>query len=197
MSRRCARLRRATAVAGLTLGFAATLASAAVEMNIVTNKGFVVFTVADDWLVTSMQSKLPIAAAAFQIPNPADHGTADSTDLAIVLYDSHSKRARSAFASPVKQYGSVPPEIKHVAGWKVYRQEALQGSTRYTVLDAKRAGIADVLVTVRLAWPHLDSNSTEYDAAMESIFREFLASIRGEIGPYVPHSQGATRRPER
>jgi hypothetical protein len=179
-----------------TMGVAAAIASAPVEMSIVTNKGFVTFVVGDDWPVVSMQSKLPIAAAAFAIPNPADQGTPDSTNIVLMLYDAHSRRARSLFEAPVTEPGSSAPQIEHIADWTVYRQDVVQGSTRYTILDAKRARIADVLVKVRLAWPHLDSNSERYDADMESTFREFLASIRGTIGRYVAPPDVKVRRPE-
>lgn len=183
-------------IAVLTTGLAVAVASAAVEMNIVTNKGFVAFAVGDDWVVISMQSRLPIAAAAFQIPNPADHGTADSTNLALMLYDKRSKRARALFDAPVTEPGSLSFRTEHVADWAVCRQDVLQGSTRYTILDAKRAGIADVLVKVRLAWPRLESNSETYDADMESTFRNFLASIRGTKGEYVPPPDATVRRPQ-
>jgi hypothetical protein len=118
------------AMTSLAIGFALTVASADVEMNIVTNKGYVAFIVGDDWAVVSMQTKLPIAAAAFQIPNPAERGTSDSTNLAIVLYDAQSKKARSAFDSSVTVPGSKPPQPERYAEWTVWRQESSQGSTR-------------------------------------------------------------------
>ena len=189
-------MRATSMIALLTAGLAVTVAGAAVEMTIVTNKGFVAFVVGDDWVVISMQSRLPIAAAAFQIPNPSDHGTADSTNLALMLYDRRSKRARALFDAPVTEPGSLSSQTEHVADWAVYRQDVLQGSTRYTILDAKRAGIADVLVKVRLAWPRLESNSETYDADMESTFHNFLASIRGTKGAYVPPPDATVRRPQ-
>ena len=178
------------------MALAVAMAHAAVEMSIVTNKGYVAFVVGDDWAVLSMQSKLPIATASFQVPNPADQGTPDSTNLAIVLYDSESKEARSNFEAPVTIKGSAPQQATRYQEWTVWRQEAVQGSTRYTILDAKREGLVDVLVKVRLAWPHLGTNASGYDAEMESTFHSFLTSVRGAKGKYEPGLGVTFRRRE-
>src|SRR5262245_38440868 len=114
---------------GVTVSCMVAIACAAVEMYIITNKGYVAFQAADHWSVVSMQSKLPVAAAAFQIPNPADHGTDDSTNLIITLYDPESPRARSLFDAPVSENRSRAPRAEHVGSWTVYRQHARQGST--------------------------------------------------------------------
>ncbi|MDX8399366.1 MAG: hypothetical protein R8K20_03865 [Gallionellaceae bacterium] len=172
--------------------FCAT-AIADVEMKIVTKGGSVAFTVGDDWPVISMQSKLPIAAAGFQIPNLADEGTPESTSLAFMLYDLSAERGRTVFEAPIKLYGSAVPKIEHYGEWAVYRQEALQGATRYTIIDAKRSNIADVSVSARLAWPHLESNPKTYDSHMESVFRAFLGSVRGALWLYTPRPNEVIR----
>lgn len=169
----------------------------AVELKIITTGGAVAFTVGDNWSVISMQSKTPITAAGFQIPNPADEGTPDSTSLAFNLYDLSTEAGRTAFAAPVKQYSVNEPKIKNFGEWTLYRQEAMQGATRYTILDARKSNVADVSVSARLAWPHLKSNPKTYDSQMVSVFQAFLESVHGDLGPYVAVPNEIIRRPEK
>lgn len=171
-------------------------AFAETEFKIITNNGFVGFTVGDDWPVISMQSKLPIAVATFQIPNLLDVGTDDSTNLGISIYDINTKSGLTAFNSAVKKFGAdTPLKVEEYGQWTVYRQQAFQGQTRYTILDAKNTKIADVAVSVRIAWPHLTSDTEEYDSYMNSVFHTFLRSIHGGKGPYKPHPDEVIRRP--
>jgi hypothetical protein len=177
------------------LALSSVAADAAVEMKIVTAKGFVAFTVEDNWAVQTIQTRMPIATGAFQIPNAADNGTKDSTNLAILLFQTDSDKAREKFDSPIKQYGASAPVIESFGEWTIYRQEAKQGDTLYSIVDAKRKDVADVSVAVRLAWPHLAANPKGYDAEMDALFRTFLTSIRGDVGPYVPRDGEVIRRP--
>lgn len=172
-------------------------ASHEVVMKIFTPKGFVAFRAEGNWAVLSMQSKLPIAAATFQLPNPADEGTPDSTNLVLMLYDPESADGRAGYAAPVKQYGDAPPrtEVKH--GWTIYRQEARQNETLYSVWDARREDVAGVKATVRLAWPHLSANVPDYASRMSKTFDDFLISVRGHVGPYTPLPGEVTRRPQK
>ena len=156
---------------------AAALAST--ELKIPTPKGFVAFSVGGDWPVLSMQMKMPIASAAFRIPNPADAGGSDSSNIVIALYDSHSAEARNAFKTPVKQYGPTRAVAQAHGPWTVYRQAALQGETHYTIVDAKRSGVGDVAVGVRMVWPQLAANAADYDARMQAQFMAVLDSIHG------------------
>lgn len=71
----------------LFLALCSASIEAAVEMKIVTTAGFVAFTVEDNWSVLTVQSRMPIATAAYQIPNAADNGTKDSTNLAAMLFE--------------------------------------------------------------------------------------------------------------
>ncbi len=165
------------------------------KLKIITTNGAVGFTVDDDWAVLNMQSKLPVAAAVFQILNKADSQTPDSTNLIFKLYDLNTDTGRAAFDAPVKQYGSDAPKQEVFGAWTLYRQQALQGTTTYTILDAKRVGVADVSATARIAWPHLKKNAKKYDAQLESRFQKFLNSVYGETGPYKPQENEVVRRP--
>jgi len=173
------------------------IANADTVLKIITNKGYVSFTVGDDWPVISMQSKLPIAAAGFQIPNPADKGTPDSTNLALMLYDLSTDRGKAVFESPIKQYGANQPQMGKYGEWTLYRQQAQQGSTRYTIIDSKKMNVADVSVSTRISWPHLTSDSKQHNANMESLLYTFLDSIKGTLGTLTPNQNEVIRRPEK
>lgn len=178
--------------AGLLSAGAAT---ADVELKIVTPKGRVAFTTADNWTVLEMQSKLPVAAAVFQLPNPADEGTPESTNLVLTLFEHGSEKEKTVFAAPVRQLGTAPPTTESFDGWTIYRQDATQGTTQYSIWDAKKEGVADVSASVRLAWPHLAKNPANYGERMERTFKAFLGSVRGGTGEYQPRDGEVVRRP--
>lgn len=171
------------------------VAAADSEMKIITTNGYVAFRVADHWPVLQMQTKMPVAAAVFQLPNSADEDTPDSTNLIIQLFEHGSEKERSAFATPVRQYGPVAPKAESFGGWEIYRQEAPQGDTDYSIWDAKKSGIADVSIAVRLAWPHLPNNPANYPNEMEKTFKAFLTSVWGGLGQYRPKEGEVMRRP--
>lgn len=167
------------------------------EMKIFTDGGFVSFAAGRDWPVLLMEPKLPVATAVFQLPNPAEQGTPDSSNLVLMLCAPHSEKGRAAYGAPVQQYGEMAPREESFHGWTIYRQKAKQDGTIYTILDAKREGIADVSVKVRLAWPHLAANSSTYDKDMEAAWQAFLGSISGSTGGYTPASDEVVRRPRK
>jgi hypothetical protein len=173
---------------------AASTTPSGTEFKIITPKGFVAFSVGNEWPVIAMQPKLPIAAAGFQIPNPADEDTADSTNLAITLYDETRAKGREALSNVGRAYGQKPPTIDHRNNWTIYTQESKQGETLYTVLDGK-SNVADVAVAIRLAWPRLSRNSRGYDKQMRVLFEQVLNSIHGSLGEYKPQSNDVIRCP--
>lgn len=190
---RCAMKRFALLLACL---FPVAAATADTEQKILTPKGHVAFTTADDWTVLQMQSKLPVAVAVFQLPNAADEGTPDSTNLVLTLFEHGSEKEKTVFAAPVAQLGATPPAVESFGGWTIYRQDAKQGATPYSIWDAKKEGVADVSASVRFAWPHLANNPANYGERMETTFKAFLKSVRGGVGEYKPRDGEVVRRPE-
>lgn len=177
----------------LVLGFVSSFANA-VEIKIITEKGYVAFTVKDEWQVIAMQSKPPVAVAGFQILNSADENTSESSNLAISIFHVQYPQALEALKKVGQRYGSIDPKVENFKDWTVYRQQVNQGETIYSVLDAKK-DVTDVAVGVRLAWPHLANNPPMYDREMELIFRTVLDSIYGGVGPYKPKDGEVIRRP--
>ena len=173
--------------------FTITSTAHAVDLKIVTAKGHVGFTAGDHWLVIGSQTKPPIAVMAFQIPNKADEGTTDSTNLSLSLFTPDSEKAHNALAKIGQSYGTEPPKMENYKEWKTYHQSAKQGKTDYIVIDATKK-VADVVVGVRLAWPQLSSNNIDYDEEMTQLFFTFLESVNGQIGSYEPKPNEVLRR---
>lgn len=168
--------------AGLLVLTPMMAAQADVGAKIVTPQGHVAFAVGDDWKVVQMQTRMPVATAVYQVPNPADEKTSESTNVVIILYDLSTDRGRRRFNIPLPTYGEKKPAESTQEGWTVFRQTGTQNDVQYTILDARRDKIGDVAASVRVAWPHLPGNAKGYDERMEKTFRSFLASITGHIG---------------
>ena len=168
-------------------------AQAEVQLKMVTVGGFVAFTVKDHWPVISMATEPPIMAAIFQLPNSADEGTPESTNLVIRFFDLKVDAAREEFRRVGKPITGPAPVPQAFQGWTVYRQRAHQGETEYSIMDAKR-DLDSVSVAARLAWPHLAGNSPAYADEMEQTFRSVLTSISEHIGPWERGENEVIRR---
>lgn len=166
-----------------------------VRFTIITSTGYIEFSVPGDWHVIAMQSKLPVAAAAFELPNAADKDTPDSTNLSISLIQPDTKPGKRALSHVGVSYeGKVTSDSR--AGWECFSQSAHQKGTLYTIQDAKKS-VAGLVVSVRLAWPHLSQNPPGYEADMQAVFGSLLGRVEGALGPYPVKSGDVVRHPER
>ena len=164
-----------------------------VEMKVVTPDGYISFIVANDWKVLAMQTDLPVTASVFQLPNPADEGTPDSTNLIISIYDLKNPKGKDAIKLIGKGYGTEKPKKKELESWTLYRQSAPQGETIYTILDAKKS-FKRYDVGVRLAWPQLEENEKFYDQKMQETIRSVIFSIKEHLGEWSPREDEVIRR---
>src|ERR1700724_1120688 len=64
-----------------------------VDLSLVTDNGWVQFTVGANWKVLKMDTKNPVRVALFQLSNPGEKGTPDSTNASVVLYEIDSPEA--------------------------------------------------------------------------------------------------------
>ena len=178
----------------LSLLLFSSAAEAAVEFTVITPKGHVAFVAEDEWTVIATQPKLPVAVLAFQIKDAADEGTPHSTNVALSLYDPRTPKGREAMKGIGRGYGADPPKVSRVGDWQVFDQQAAQNGAVYTILDARRE-VADVTVSVRLAWPRLRGHARDHDSVMRDLFRRVLASVRGRLGPHEAKPGEVIRRP--
>jgi hypothetical protein len=185
--------RRASAILlGLLVAGGTRLLANKVDLSLITEKGWVQFTVGGDWKVLSMDTKTPVRVALFQIPNPADEGTTDSTNASVILYEVDSPQASARFDRIRRKYGKGMKS--RIGAWEVFKNDFKQHTTNYSGRIAFR-DIADVHVSVVFAWPHLSKNSGGYDSEMEQTFRALLESVTGATGKYPKREGEVIRRP--
>ena len=151
------------------------------------------FSVPGKWPVIASKSTSEKTVFAFEIPNAADNGTSDSSNLSIIATNLKSAQDRDAFQTQAPGADHDALETKLVEGWLCSTFSATQRSTQvqYVIWDCRRI-IADCGLSVRVAWPHLPKNPPDYDMQMEMVLSSFLTSV----GPFkgVPKS-GVLRRP--
>jgi len=150
-----------------------------VEFSIVSR---VRFTVPGNWKVISSKSDPAITVFAFQIPNPADEGTPDSTNLAFIASYLKDSAARSAFEKKASTREPNAQERKLVEKWACTNFSGKQGATTYEAWDCYRIA-AECGVHVRIAWPHLPKNPPDYDKSMEEALEEVLKSVEPTPNP--------------
>lgn len=151
------------------------------------------FSVPGDWPVIANKSTSEKTVFAFQIPNAADEGTSDSSNIVIVARDLKTAQDRDAFQRNASGTDHNAQEKDLVEGWECSTFSAVQHSTptQYAIWDCRRI-IAECGVSVRIAWPHLPGNPPNYDKQMEMVLSNLLESV----GPFkgVPKS-GVLRHP--
>jgi hypothetical protein len=155
--------------------FIASLAVAA-DQVVFTVVDRVQFSVPGDWPVISSKSNTAKTVFAFQIPNAADEGTPDSSNIVIVSTYLKDARDRVAFEKKASNPDHPSQESNLVNGWRCSSFSALQKATEYVVWDCYRI-VADCGVSVRIAWPHLPKNPPDYDNRMETVLSDFLKSV--------------------
>ena len=153
---------------------AASLAAATdyVEFSVVER---IRFSVPGDWPVIASKSTADKTVFAFQIPNNVDEGTSDSSNLVITSVYLKNANDRDAFQKRANA-DQAATEKKLVEGWRCASFSANQKSTEYVIWDCYRI-VADCGLWVRIAWPHLPKNPTDYDVQMETVLSEFLLSV--------------------
>lgn len=159
----------------LHLTLAATLALAT-DQVVFTVVERVQFSVPGDWPVIASKSTPEKTVFAFQIPNRADEGTPDSTNLSIVSSYLKDAKEREAFdrKAATAERGAVNKTL--VDGWGCRSFIAMQDKTQYVDWDCYRV-VAQCGVFVRMAWPHLPKNPEDYDKQMEKVLSDFLTSV--------------------
>ena len=188
-------MRFAFLVFALSLGVAAAQTEDLTRFGFITAKGYVLYSVPSDWRVLTVQTKGATKAAAYQIANPADEGTPDSTNVLVTLYDLSDERGRAATAVIGKAYGSGGVEKSSDGEWTLYSQTASQNGTAYILIDATRS-VADVMVGIRCAWPHLPRNPEGYDSHIRALCESLWRSVDGHLGRDIPPGLKVFRKKE-
>jgi hypothetical protein len=177
----------------LLLVAAFAVASDYVEFTIVER---IRFSVPADWPVIANKSTAEKTIFGFQIPNSADAGTSDPSNLSITSSYLKEAQDRDAFDKKPPSADPKAQEQKFAEGWRCATFSATQKSTstRYVIWDCSRI-VADCGMSVRIAWPHLPKNPPDYDKQMEAVLSDFLTSV-APSKPVDPTSKGVLRRNE-
>ena len=129
------------------------------------------------WAIIAHKPLGSITSVATQIPNPADEGTQDSTNLIVTIYDNKDAQAVLSFSQMIlgiKDY----KEERH-GEWKRLVWSGKQGETEYSIIDCvlQKEG-NPVTVFVRLAYPILKNNSKDYEKEIRNSLNNVLESIK-------------------
>ena len=162
---------------------AASFAGEKVDFSIVDR---IQFTVPGEWKVIASRSDASRTMFAFQILNPADEGTSDSTNLVLVAYNLNQPSEKESFEVKESQRGPNATNQKLVDGWDCSTFSAKQKRTNYVDWDCTRV-VGQTGVFVRLAWPRLPRNAPDYDKSME----ESLSDVLKSVIPYSRPSEGS------
>src|SRR2546425_3598269 len=107
------------------------------------------FSVPGNWPVIASKSTAEKTIFAFQIPNAADKGTPDSSNLSIVSSYLKDAQDKDAFEKKTSSPDPTAQAKKLVEGWRCSTFSAMQKSTQYVVWDCYRV-VADCGVYVRI-----------------------------------------------
>jgi hypothetical protein len=157
------------------VGLAVAL-SGAVDKAVFTIFAEVQFAVPADWQVVANKSDPKSTLFAFKIPNPAEEGTPDSTNLVLQSFYLKEPEAKAKFEEKSKPQDPDARKTTVAAHWDCTSFIGKQGSTSYDVWDCHRT-VAKAGVYVRLAWPHLSSNPPNYDQQMQATLVDVLTSV--------------------
>jgi hypothetical protein len=150
--------------------------SGAVDKVVFTIFAEIQFAVPADWQVVANKSDTKSTLFAFKIPNPAEEGTPDSTNLVLQSFYLKESEAKAKFEEKSKPQDPSARKRAVAAHWDCTSFTGTQGSTSYDVWDCHRT-VAKAGVYVRLAWPQLSGNAPNYDQQMQSTFVDVLTSV--------------------
>jgi hypothetical protein len=128
------------------------------------------------WKVIMDKPGFPISMCVFQIPNPADVGGRESTNVITASYAAGSKQAQDSLASTRGRFVKTNLRTSQQGGWDVESYSEIQGTTRYRILDGTKVQ-SDKTLFVRIAWPTLPGNSPGYDGEMQRAFGNLLNQV--------------------
>lgn len=163
-------------------------------------QGEIPFRFESNWHILAGTPKPPISSILFELPDPADVGTPESTNLEILRFDLSSPKARAAQEKllsifnkneKIVQRSPRGTTVREAYGiemkmnnWRIHRRKAIQRikknglkPVRYQINEAYTVIHGNGLY-VLLSWPVLPKNSPSYDTTMNQDFGALLHSIR-------------------
>jgi hypothetical protein len=118
----------------------------------------------------------PSDMVAFQILNPADDGTDDSTNLSVVAFDVRGTEGMLKFTQSLTEHEEKKHPSKEVGEWAIYTWSGKQGATNYEIRDCYRT-MKPFGIHVRLAVPKIAKTTKEWTDKLDADFKKLLESI--------------------
>ena len=138
----------------------------------------VALLVSPKWIIIGHKLDVTVDQVFFQVRNPADVGTPDSTNVVITVCDLDSDSGRATLAKLQRVMQSELQSSKPKGEWEVVTYRGTQGDTEYEILNCYRAFGKQLGVHCRLAYPLLKENSKEWTAELFKEFDRVLLRIR-------------------
>lgn len=129
------------------------------------------------WVIIAHQpTGTPSDAVAFQILNPAEKDSDDSTNLSVVAFDLQQTDSMLKFTQSLLEHEKQKHPAKEVGEWAVHTWEGKQGDTNYEIRDCYRTA-KPFGIHVRLAIPKMPKTTKEWSDKLEGDFKKLLESI--------------------
>lgn len=122
----------------------------------------------------------PTGAVAFQVLNPADEGTDDSTNLSVVAFDLRQTEAMLQFTQGILEHEKKKHPSKEIGDWAVHAWSDKQGNTSYEIRDCYRTA-QPFGIHVRLAVPTLPGTTKEWAEKLDAEFKKLLEAITVKV----------------
>jgi len=155
-----------------------------IHFTLITPNGHVGFATGA-WQLVNAHGGMPAAGFDFQIPDPADRQTEESTDISLNFYQPDTRTARDAEAQFGKSLEPAGRPVKETyKDWTIYSQSLVAKGVPYSIIDAESRQ-ADVDVIVKLNWPHLTGQPGTHNADMRALLLKTLDSVTAGMGTYT------------
>jgi len=128
------------------------------------------------WIIIAHKLGSPSDVIGFQIHNPADEGSDDSTNLSVVAWDLRQTEAMLKFTQALLEHEKQKHSVKQVGDWAINTWNDKQGDTPYEIRDCYRTA-KPFGIHVRLAIPKLSKTTKEWYDKLETDFKKLLESI--------------------
>jgi len=150
------------------------------------------FAVNATWVKLNGQTDRVVA---FQVPNPAEQGTPESTNVAVMANshptDSLEDRIQSLTSSTGTLITRLPTRPSKRDVLLLYRGQ--QGQTPYIIAD-RLARRGKIEVSIRAAWPILESSTDEWQSELLAQINQLMSDVSidgttiGAVGHLVVHT---------